>query len=284
MVPEIVVSLVEEYQNTIPVLKILDLFGVSKSTFYRWKVLPRGERYLYTEIEERVLALCKEHKFRYGYRKITALIKKERTINKNTVQKIMQKYGYQCRVKVKKNKKYIHQSVLMDNVLDRDFKENRPLEKLVTDITYIPYGSKMMYLSTIMDLYNGEIIAATYSDKQDLHCVLDTLSQLPKLTDRCILHSDQGSVYTSKVYQAHVKNKSITMSMSRKGTPSDNAPIESFHASLKCETFELNPELKSSNEIVSQTVINYIKYYNEIRIQEKLGYMSPVEYRMHNLT
>ncbi|MDE8339703.1 integrase core domain-containing protein, partial [Erysipelothrix rhusiopathiae] len=62
------------------------------------------------------------------------------------------------------------------------------------------------------------------------------------------------------------------------GTPADNAPIESFHASLKCETFELNPELKGSTEIVSQTVINYFKYYNENRIQEKLGYQSPVNY------
>ncbi|MDE8242025.1 integrase core domain-containing protein, partial [Erysipelothrix rhusiopathiae] len=79
--------------------------------------------------------------------------------------------------------------------------------------------------------------------------------------------------------QLKVKNKSITMSMSRKGTPADNAPIESFHASLKCETFELNPELKGSTEIVSQTVINYLKYYNENRIQEKLGYQSPVNYR-----
>ena len=70
------------------------------------------------------------------------------------------------------------------------------------------------------------------------------------------------------------------MSMSCKGTPADNAPIESFHASLKCETFELNPELKSSTEIVSQTVIDYLKYYNENRIQEKLGYQSPVNYRL----
>ncbi|MDE8245502.1 integrase core domain-containing protein, partial [Erysipelothrix rhusiopathiae] len=80
--------------------------------------------------------------------------------------------------------------------------------------------------------------------------------------------------------QLKVKNKSITMSMSRKGTPADNAPIESFHASLKCETFELNPDLKGSTEIVSQTVINYLKYYNENRIQEKLGYQSPVNYRL----
>ena len=74
------------------------------------------------------------------------------------------------------------------------------------------------------------------------------------------------------------------MSMSKKGTPADNAPIESFHSSLKCETFYLNPELKSSTEIVSQTVIEYIQYYNENRIQEKLGYVSLIQYRKNTIS
>lgn len=284
MVPEIIVQIVEEHKHMIPIKEILTIFGVRKSTYYRWKSKEQQGLYHMSDKERIVVRLCKENKFRYGYRKITALARKEIVINKNTVQKIMQKFECQCRVKIKRNKKYQFQSIVSENQLNRDFKSIRPLEKLVTDITYIPYGMSMMYLSTIMDLYNGEIIASTLSDTQNLKCVLDTLNQLPELTEPCILHSDQGSVYTSKEYQTQVKNKSITMSMSRKGTPADNAPIESFHASLKSETFELEPELKSSNEIVSQTVINYIKYYNENRIQEKLGYISPIEFRRQNLT
>ena len=89
------------------------------------------------------------------------------------------------------------------------------------------------------------------------------------------MQMDQGSVYTSKAYQSLLENKSITISMSRKGTPADNAPIESFHASLKSEMFYRYPELKSS----TQTVIKYIKHYNNKRIQAKLGFMSPVQYR-----
>lgn len=280
MVPEIIVKLVEEYRGVVPIKDILNLFGIPKSTYYRWTKQEQAETYDYSANELRVIELCKENKYRYGYRKITALIRKERRINKNTVQKIMQKHQCQCRVKVKRYRKNKTQSIIMDNIINRDFKSKRPLEKLVTDITYLPYGNKMIYLSTIMDLYNGEIIAYTLSDRQNLECVIDTLDQLPNILQPCILHSDQGSVYTSKEYQHRVKNKSITMSMSRKGTPADNAPIESFHSSLKCETFELNPELKSSTEIVSQTVIDYIKYYNENRIQEKLGYQSPVNYRL----
>ncbi len=88
-----------------------------------------------------------------------------------------------------------------------------------------------------MDLHNGEIIAYTLGSKQDLPFVIDTLNQLPDLSEDCILHSDQGSVYTSRTYQTLVNKKGITMSMSRKKNPSDNAPIESFHSILKTETF-----------------------------------------------
>ncbi len=149
---------------------------------------------------------------------------------------------------------------------------------MVTDITYLPFGRKQLYLSSIMDLYNGEIVAYSIGEKQDVSFVLDTLSQLPKTTD-CLLHSDQGSVYTSYSYQKEISRKSITMSMSRKGTPSDNACIESFHASLKSETFYLEEFNYEPTSIVIQTVIDYIKYYNKTRIQQKLGYKSPIEYR-----
>ncbi|MBC2347439.1 DDE-type integrase/transposase/recombinase [Listeria welshimeri] len=85
---------------------------------------------------------------------------------------------------------------MYDNILQKNFISNEPLKKLVTDITYLPFGQKNLYLSSIMDLYNGEIIAYTIKDKQDVSLVLDTLEQLPKKCDG-LLHSDQGSVYTS---------------------------------------------------------------------------------------
>jgi len=108
--------------------------------------------------------------------------------------------------------------------------------------------------------------------------VLDTLSQLPSLPG-AILHSDQGSVYTSHAYQEAVKGKGITMSMSRKGTPADNAPIESFHSTLKSETFYLESLTHTTTAIVEQTVRDYIIYYNSIRIQTKLNNQLPVDYR-----
>lgn len=145
-------------------------------------------------------------------------------------------------MKVKKRKKMGQTFKVVENKLNRQFNSNERFQKLVTDITYLPFGGKKLYLSSIMDLYNGEIIAYNIGEKQDINFVLKTLEQLPEVTN-CLLHSDQGSVYTSYRYQEEVQRKSITMSMSRKGTPSDNACIELFHASLKSESSIMNLHL-----------------------------------------
>ena len=108
------------------------------------------------------------------------------------------------------------------------------MEVLTTDITYLPFGHSMLYLSSIMDIYNGEIVAYKIDDKQDQRLVNDTLNQID-IPEGCIF-SNQG-VYTSYAYYQLCERKGIIRSMSRKGTPADNAPIESFHSSLKSETF-----------------------------------------------
>lgn len=279
MVREVFLELVDEFKDTLPIKSILELFGVPKSTYYRWKKSPTES--VLTEKEETVIELCNRTGFDYGYRMITGILKRDGySIGKNTVQRIMQRFNLQCQVKPKRQK--IHkgkEALVASNVLERNFKAERPLEKLSTDITYLPWGETNLYLSTIMDLYDGQIIAYTIGTVQDVEFVSDTANQLPEITNKCIVQMDQGSVYTSRAYQTLLHNKSITVSMSRKGTPADNAPIESFHSALKSETFYRYPELKSSNQTITQTVIEYIKHYNNTRIQAKLGFMSPVQYR-----
>lgn len=278
MVGEVAVQLVETLKEIMSVKAICIHLGVARSTYYRWKQASTdaGSR---QGIERRIGELCREHKFRYGYRKITALLRQEIRVNHKVVQRIMQKYGWQCRVKVKKRKQTGQPYHIADNILNRSFEATAPLQRLVTDITYLPFGQKQLYLSSIQDLYNGEIIAFSIGDCQDTDFVLNTLSQLDSLPEGCTLHSDQGSVYTSYRYQQAVKGKGIIMSMSRKGTPADNAPIESFHSALKSETFYLDNLRSTTTAIVEQTVKDYITYYNYIRIQAKLNNQSPVQYR-----
>ncbi|QNH39163.1 IS3 family transposase [Bacillus sp. PAMC26543] len=272
------VELVEGLHGTMTVQNICVHLGISRASYYRWKKNLMKD-HPKCHLEKQIGTLCREHKYRYGYRKITAILKKEMRINHKTVQRIIQKNQWQCRVKVKKRKKNGQPYAVVDNILDRNFQSDHPLEKLVTDIKYLPYGQKQLYLSSILDVYNGEVIAFTIGDKQDTDFVLNTLDQLPTLPQNCVLHSDQGSVYTSYEYQKAVKTKGITMSMSRKGTPADNASIESFHSSLKSETFYLNSINRTTTAIVERTVKEYIYYYNNIRIQTKLNSQSPISYR-----
>lgn len=239
-------------------------------TWWRW--YRNGESYRFLQHVGK--------QYTYGYRKITALINQCYTspINHKRVQRMMQKHHLNCRVRPKKTTRIGKPYYKTDNLLQRQFKASCPMEVLTTDITYLPFGHSMLYLSSIMDIYNGEIVAYKIDDKQDQSLVNDTLNQID-IPEGCILHSDQGSVYTSYAYYQLCEEKGIIRSMSRKGTPADNAPIESFHSSLKSETFYINNELNRSNHIVIDIVEKYIKNYNNNRIQQKLGYLSSVKYR-----
>ncbi|MEK5254148.1 IS3 family transposase [Paenibacillus sp. FSL F4-0125] len=274
--PEAVIAWIESIRNEVTVSEACRWLGIARTTYYRWKAAVETKHT--DKVVEKIRELCIRHKFRYGYRKITALLRIEQSINHKRVQRIMQCEGLQCRVRMKK-RKVTGQSVhSFENLLKRQFHAEAPLQKLVTDITYLPFGGKMLYFSSILDLYNGEIVAYSIADKQDTSLVLDTLNQLPK-QEKMLLHSDQGSVYTSFAYQEAVKGKGITMSMSRKGTPADNAPIESFHSTLKSETFYLEDLTSTTTAIVVETIRDYIIYYNSFRIQAKLNNQSPMDFR-----
>lgn len=167
-------------------------------------------------------------------------------------------------------------SIVFENRLDRDFTSNIPLQKLATDITYVPTTDGFIYLSAVQDLFNNEIVSYHISSKNDLELVFATLDKLPS-TSGAILHSDQGFQYTNKRYQDALKEKNIQGSHSRKGNCLDNARMESFFSHLKTETF-YTKKLYSSSE--AQTLLEQqIAYYNTERFQKRLGQLSPIEYR-----
>ena len=151
----------------------------------------------------------------------------------------MKESGWLCRTRPKKVPNLGKTYHVTDNKLDRDFQVDKPMEKLVTDITYLYFGNCRLYLSSTVDLYNREIVAYTISECQDTDFVPDTLNQL-EIPQGVLLHSDPGSVYTSKAYYQACIEKGITRSMSRKETPADNACIEWFHPVLKSEIFYLH--------------------------------------------
>ena len=176
MVPKVVIQLVEELKSSMSIGKICEHLGVGRSSYYRWKKNSKIETK--KEIRDKKIGeLCKLHKYRYGYRKITSLY--EEIISEETVRKVMQKHNWQCRVKIKKRKRTGQPAYVAQNLLNRDFTALAPFQKLVTDITYLPFGQSVMYLSSILDVYNSEILAYTIGFNQDTSFVLDTLNQLP---------------------------------------------------------------------------------------------------------
>ena len=223
-------------------------------------------------LERAIIELSKQTKYRNGHRKIKALLQQiyQLKANRNTVQKIMQKHHLQCRIKPKRRWKSQGERIITPpDLIKRDFTASKPNQKWVTDITYIQYGNTTKYLSTIMDLFNNEIVAYKLYDHQQTPLVIDTLKlalENRNHPEGVILHSDQGSVYTSYVFQDFVKRNHLTSSMSRRGNCWDNAVIESFHSNLKSEEFQYVKFHSLRDHEVSEPVTNYLNYYNEERI------------------
>ena len=158
------------------------------------------------------------------------------------------------------------------NLLNRNFHADRPNQKWVTDISYIPTKQGTLYLSVICDLFDLSIVAYKTSTRQSIKLVLDTIRtaiEKEEVTAELLLHSDQGFQYASQSYFALTTQYGITPSMSRKGNPYDNAMAENFFSILKTECiYRHKPATFSeANEMIDR----YIHFYNHERIQSKTG-------------
>ncbi|ELS42154.1 ISPsy9, transposase OrfB [Pseudomonas syringae pv. syringae B64] len=198
------------------------------------------------------------------------------------MQKLMRQLGLKSLVRVKKYRSYKGEvGKAAPNILKRDFKAQHLNEKWATDVTEFKVGGQKLYLSPIMDLYNGEIISYAIA-RRPLYSMVDEMLEgaFKKLEphEKPILHSDQGWQYRMPVYQRLLNEHSITCSMSRKGNCYDNAAMESFFGTLKSEFFYLN-KFNNLDELHAG-IDEYIEYYNQSRIKLKLNGLSPVEFRM----
>jgi transposase InsO family protein len=233
-------------------------------------------------LKARIRALYERHKGRYGYRRITAALRRANEIvNHKTVQRLMQKLGLKSLVRPKKYHSYRGvMSVASPNVINRDLHAQQPNQKWVTDVTEFKVQGEKLYLSPVMDLYNGEIVTYQMAQSPQFSLVGTMLKKaLGKLGhhDTPILHSDQGWQYQMAAYRRKLADHGLIQSMSRKGNCLDNAAMESFFATLKSEFFHLNKF--SSIEQLKAGIRRYIHYYNHHRIKLKLKGLSPVQYR-----
>ena len=261
---------------------LLDCTNMARSSFYYHNLRSKIDKY--QEVKLQIKSIFHQHKGRYGYRRITDELRKTGTmINHKTVFKLMNGLGLKSLIRAKKYKSYKgEQGKIIPNVLQRDFKADKPNQKWVTDITEFKVKDKKLYLSPVMDLYNQEIISYELSERPVFNQVIQMLKKTfntTKNTKDLIFHSDQGWQYQMKQYQTLLKKKGIIQSMSRKGNCLDNAIIENFFGTLKSEMFYL--QKFNSIEQLKREIKQYIYYYNNDRIKSNLNKMSPIQYRTH---
>lgn len=263
----------------------MEVSQLSRSTYYyRKKAKECSDKYEKTK--KKITEIYHAHKGRYGYRRITQLLKNlGYLINHKTVLRLMRELSLKSIVRRKKYRSYKGETgKIADNIIKRNFTAARPNQKWVTDITEVALCGKKVYLSPILDLYNREIVAYTLSERPVLQQVMTMLKKAfaknPKVNN-LILHSDQGWQYQHKTYQKELKNKHVRQSMSRKGNCLDNAVMENFFGILKSEFFYTQEF--TDLEHFKQELKKYIYYYNHKRIKLKLKGLSPVQYRTQSL-
>ena len=256
-----------------------------RATFYYYQKKQRqADKYKAAKAE--ITTIFHENKGRYGYRRITAELRRRKIfLNHKTVQRLMKQLGLVCHVRMKKYRSYKGQiGKIAPNLLNRDFYAEKPNQKWVTDVTEFHLFGEKLYLSPILDLCSRDLVSYTISDRPVLQMVTSMLEKaFVKISDTTdlILHSDQGWHYQHKQYQQMLKQKGIQQSMSRKGNCLDNAVMENFFGLLKSELLYLQ-EFQSM-EHFKQELVDYLDYYNNRRIKAKLKGLPPAIHRQQAL-
>ena len=265
---------------------LLKIAQLPRATFYyHIKKMHKADKY--ADVKTEIAAIYHENKGRYGYRRITMVLRSRGSIlNHKTVQRLMKELGLVCRVRIKKYRSYKGEvGKIAPNLLNRDFRAQKPNQKWVTDVTEFSLYGQKLYLSPILDLHNGYLVSYTISERPVLNMVTTMLEKayetIPDGTD-LILHSDQGWQYQHKAYQRMLRKKGLRQSMSRKGNCLDNAVMENFFGLLKSELLYL--QKFGSMEHFKQELIDYLDYYNNRRIKAKLKGLPPALHRQQALS
>lgn len=267
---------------------LCELFSVSRSGYYKWRSrektpnqYQRSQQYLDKEIS----VLHEEHPSS-GYRALNARLRMKTgcVVCDLSVLRSMQRLH--IRAKTRKNRPAPTvgtENARFPNILNRQFRAEQPFTRVVTDITQFYYHKQVYHFICYLDLYNNEILEWNVRTDETMQLVLPPLKRLLErkgMSSDCpmLLHSDQGSQYSSAGYLSLLKLYNVTQSMSRAGTPHDNAVMESifgwFKEFLKAEYFN------RSDDSIQQILEKAVFEFNHFRPSHKLNYKSPVQFRI----
>ena len=268
-------------RGAFPIGLLAQVAGVSRSGFYRWQ-------HAHAAAHDRPLVeiLQREHaRLRgiYGYRRMQTLLRRDYglQVNHKRVYRLCRDLGLQAVIRRRHPHGRFGTAVhaVAPNVLDRQFQAAAPNAKWVTDITYLQVKGRPYYLSVLLDLFNKEVVAHQLSAHPDTRIVLATVEAALRERGRpgLLLHSDQGVQYTTRGYQALLREHGVVQSMSRRGNCLDNACIEGFFGHLKSELQLDRQDLDEAT--LAQQLDQYMRFYNQDRYQGGLNNLSPLEFR-----
>ena len=266
--------------------ELLAQVGLARSSyFYHRARAVVGDKYL--QVRQSITEIFESNHRCYGYRRLQAsLARQQGPISEKVVQRLMK----QAHLVVPKPKKRRYASYLgeispaPENIINRDFQASAPNEKWLTDITEFQIPAGKVYLSPIIDCFDGMVVSWTIGTSPDaelvntmLDAAIETVAETP---DRPVVHSDRGGHYRWPGWLSRMSDANLTRSMSRKACSPDNAACEGFFGRLKNELFYPRDWKGTTIEQFIELVDSYIRWYNEKRIKISLGSLSPIEYRV----
>jgi len=264
---------------------LCEVLEVSRSGYYAWRDRPKSVRQTRQEtlLAEMQTIHGERYKECYGSPRMHRELRARGwRVSENTVARLMQAHGLRAATsrKFRHTTDSNHTQPVAENVLQRDFRATRPNEKWVMDITFVWTQEGWLYLAAVEDLYSRKVVGWSLGERPTSDLAADALRmalgrQWPG--EGLLAHSDRGSQYASAHYQALLASRGITCSMSRRGNCWDNAPMESFFATLKKEL--VYQTTYATRAAAQRSVFEYIEvFYNRQRKHSALGYMSPCEY------
>lgn len=282
---EFIFILIKFYKKYLKIQDILKLLNINKNSYYYWKktkTQKEKKEVDYNKITKRIGKLCKKNQYSFGYRKITILYFQtyKEIVNNKKVLQIMRINKWLMTYRKPYHKKNFYKKQEQNyNLINFNFKSEKPLQKIYTDLTCFTTKYGKFWLSVIMDGFNNQILAYEMSRHPNLELVKKTFQKLPKLKDPCIMHSDQGTIYQNIKFKNYLKKKGFLISFSRKAVPNDNAMIESYFGTLKGYLKTNTSSLYQENfSTLKQKIKNFIFYYNKHWLLAKLNYKSPLQY------
>jgi len=276
--------LVDALRNEHSLKDLLDYVRIPRSSYFyqHGRLLAKDK---YGEVKEKIGRLFQENGGRYGYRRIHALLRREgEKLSEKIVRRIMTESALV--VFGRKKRKYSsyqgEKTPGAEKLVSRDFHADAPNRKWLTDITEFPLPAGKVYLSPIIDCFDGMIVSwsmGTSPEAELVNSMLDMATATLGERERPIVHSDRGAHYRWPGWIERMEAAGLSRSMSKKGCSPDNAACEGFFGRLKNEMFYNRKWQGVSIDEFMDILDNYLCWYNERRIKISLGAKSPLEYR-----